>query len=171
MGEKIERPNCPDCLSDHVAWILWGRPSFDQEHRLDTRLERKEYVLGGCMIPKQAPEWRCMDCGRDFGFSAIGLYFYTRIKQQESQELLAAQSTFFNEAVIKGSTICGCFSCGSIFPADTVNHWVTDIGSGKSATALCPACTMDTVIGDASGFPVTGVFLRSIHTMLESIKK
>ena len=112
-----------------------------------------------------------MDCGREFGISALGLYLYSHIKHMKSRELSAAQSAFFNEAVIKASTVCGCFSCEMIFPANTVSHWVTDIGNGEEATALCPCCTMDTVIGDASGFPVTREFLHDIQTMLENIKE
>ena len=55
---------------------------------------------------------------------------------------------------IMSSTRCGCFFCCATFPPDKIAEW-TDDGD----TALCPKCGIDSVIGDRSGFPVSGEFL------------
>ena len=65
-----------------------------------------------------------------------------------------------NKAEIEKSKVCGCFYCSAIFPPDkiTSRHWIDKSGNldkdGENATALCPYCGIDSVIGDASGFPV-----------------
>jgi hypothetical protein len=56
------------------------------------------------------------------------------------------------------STLCGCFCCLETFIPDEITDW-TDEGD----TALCPNCGIDSVIGDASGFPVTPEFLAAME--------
>jgi hypothetical protein len=56
------------------------------------------------------------------------------------------------------STLCGCFYCLETFIPDEITDW-TD----KGDTALCPNCGIDSVIGDASGFPVTPEFLAAME--------
>ncbi|MET3664018.1 hypothetical protein [Caulobacter sp. 1776] len=48
------------------------------------------------------------------------------------------------------STLCGCFYCREIFLPAEIEDWLDD----ELPTALCPRCGIDSVIGDASGFPV-----------------
>ena len=55
---------------------------------------------------------------------------------------------------LKRSEVCGCFYCRKTFPYAKITVW-TDAG----ATALCPSCGIDSVIGDASGYPITPEFL------------
>lgn len=55
-----------------------------------------------------------------------------------------------HRAEIVASTSCGCFHCGAVFRPAEIVVWVDD-----GATALCPHCAMDAVIGEASGFPAT----------------
>ena len=50
---------------------------------------------------------------------------------------------------LSNSRACGCFYCCTIFKATDIDDWCDD---GK--TAICPNCGIDSVIGDASGFPV-----------------
>ena len=64
-------------------------------------------------------------------------------------------SNHFDE--LKNSDTCGCFYCLSIFPPTEIESWVDD---GKSA--LCPKCGIDTVIGSASGYPITKDFLEKM---------
>ncbi len=56
------------------------------------------------------------------------------------------------------STLCGCFHCTKRFAPSEVSEWVDN-----GATALCPHCGVDAVIGDASGYPVTPEFLSSMR--------
>jgi hypothetical protein len=63
---------------------------------------------------------------------------------------------------IEGSTVCGCFYCCATFAPDAVKDWVDEGPDGLRTTALCPKCGIDSVIGDRSGFPVTGEFLAAM---------
>lgn len=54
---------------------------------------------------------------------------------------------------------CGCFYCLSIFNPKEVLDWVEDI----TATAICPYCGVDSIIGESSGYPITKEFLRRMH--------
>lgn len=45
------------------------------------------------------------------------------------------------------------------FAPDEVSGWINE-GCG---TALCPYCCTDSVLGDASGCPVTEDFLQKMH--------
>jgi hypothetical protein len=60
-----------------------------------------------------------------------------------------------NQAEVRASEECGCFHCLAVFPPEAVRRW---IGDGDFA-ALCPRCGLDSVIGSASGFPLTPEFL------------
>ncbi len=63
-----------------------------------------------------------------------------------------------NEAEISRSRFAGCFYCLGIFPASEVKGFLA-----KERTALCPRCTIDSVIGDQSGLPITREFLAELH--------
>jgi hypothetical protein len=56
------------------------------------------------------------------------------------------------------STICGCFYCMSIFPPSDIVEWIDN-----DLTAICPSCPVDSVIGSASGYPITKEFLQQMH--------
>ncbi len=60
---------------------------------------------------------------------------------------------------IEASTQCACFYCLNHFAPAKIVKWIDD-----GQTALCPFCPVDSVIGDASGYPVTDpAFLAAIH--------
>ncbi|MFE0233479.1 cytoplasmic protein [Brucella anthropi] len=59
---------------------------------------------------------------------------------------------------IEASGKCGCFYCLEIFEPGAITEWVDD-----DDTALCPHCGIDSVIGDASGYPIDGAFLTRMH--------
>ncbi len=66
-----------------------------------------------------------------------------------------------NQREIDGSALCGCFYCLEVFPASRVIEWIDGVGA---ETAVCPNCGIDSVIGDASGYPVTNKkFLEAMH--------
>jgi hypothetical protein len=61
---------------------------------------------------------------------------------------------------IMKSSICGCFCCLSMFAPDDIEDWVDVDETGIGQTALCPRCGIDSVLGSASGYPVTPELLR-----------
>lgn len=64
-----------------------------------------------------------------------------------------------HRAEIKASEVCGCFYCGNIFPPSEIDMWVNN---GTYAT--CPKCSIDSVLGSASGLPVANkTFLDAMH--------
>ena len=72
----------------------------------------------------------------------------------------AHRHSFRNRVEIEQSLKCGCFSCGSIFDATEVEDYIDD---GK--TALCPYCSVDSVIGDASGAELNPILLSELKQM------
>lgn len=71
----------------------------------------------------------------------------------------AHKHCFRNRAEIEASSICGCFYCLAIFPSSEVTEWIDD----GQITAECPKCAIDSVIGSASGYPITPDFLHRMH--------
>lgn len=63
-----------------------------------------------------------------------------------------------NKEQVEQSKICGCFSCCRIFPPSEITDYIPD----EPPTAECPYCHIDSVIGDASGFPITKEFLKKM---------
>mgnify|MGYP003454409053 FL=1 len=65
---------------------------------------------------------------------------------------------------IENSAACGCFYCLRIFsPQDITQWWEESKNSDlESATAVCPHCGIDAVIGSASGYPITQAFLEKM---------
>ncbi len=60
---------------------------------------------------------------------------------------------------IESSVNCGCFYCCTTFIPSAIKEWVDD-----NDTAICPQCDIDSIVGDASGYPVTDPeFLSAMH--------
>lgn len=68
----------------------------------------------------------------------------------------AHKATIHHEKDILDSTVCTCFYCGYRFDPHKEEEleWL-DENSPKGKTLVCPMCSIDCIIGDASGFPVT----------------
>ncbi len=62
MEKKLK---CPNCNKKWIAEILWGYPADMQS--IEEELERKEIVLGGCLITDQDPKWKCNNCHHKWG--------------------------------------------------------------------------------------------------------
>jgi hypothetical protein len=62
---------------------------------------------------------------------------------------------------IESSEACGCFYCLAIFAAAEITDWI-DEPQGRT-TACCPRCAVDSVLGSASGFPITREFLEAMR--------
>lgn len=61
---------------------------------------------------------------------------------------------------VEDSTVCGCFYCQETFGPGEIEQWLEDEGG----TAFCPRCSIDSVIGSESGYPVTdAAFLQAMH--------
>lgn len=73
----------------------------------------------------------------------------------DQPHVLAHSHSTRNRQEIGQSTSCGCFHCRAIFPPTEVVEWVDE----GDQTALCPCCGIDSVIGSASGYPITSAFL------------
>ena len=75
-----------------------------------------------------------------------------------------------HRAELAASALCGCFFCLATFPPSAITRW-TDCPEGTpeeqeanlGVTALCPQCGVDSVIGSASGFPITPEFLSRME--------
>ena len=62
----MKKPSkCPNCDSTNIALIFWGLPICTPE--LDTALEKREIVLGGCCINDNDPKWECNNCSFKWG--------------------------------------------------------------------------------------------------------
>lgn len=81
----------------------------------------------------------------------------------KSDTTLAHEHCALNHEELYRSELCGCFFCCQTFTAQEIESWVGDSwedeGEGEM-TALCPHCGIDSVIGSASGFPITRNFLK-----------
>ena len=62
-----------------------------------------------------------------------------------------------HRAEVLGSEQCGCFYCGAVFAPDDIVEWVH--GGDR---ALCPKCSIDSVIGSKAGYPLTPEFLSAM---------
>jgi hypothetical protein len=69
----------------------------------------------------------------------------------------AHKHSIYHRAQIESSEVCGCFFCLAIYPPTTIAEWTDD-----ETTALCPKCGIDSVIGSASGAPITAEFLEQM---------
>jgi len=62
------------------------------------------------------------------------------------------------EQILKSDKI-GCFYCLCFVKNSEIKQWVDRNGT----TALCPYCSIDALIGDASGVEITEAFLESMY--------
>jgi hypothetical protein len=56
---------CPECNKTWIAEILWGYPADMKS--LEESLEKKEIVLGGCLVTNNDPRWACNNCHHRWG--------------------------------------------------------------------------------------------------------
>ncbi len=73
-----------------------------------------------------------------------------------------AQSSHHREE-LASSDVCGCFYCIQIYNPAEIKEWVDKDENGIGSCALCAKCGIDSVIGSASGYPITEDFLRKMH--------
>ena len=58
---------CPNCNKEGIAEILWGYP--EDVESIKEELDRKEIVLGGCLVTDHDPTWECNECNHRWGYA------------------------------------------------------------------------------------------------------
>jgi len=79
----------------------------------------------------------------------------------EPNHIQAHEHCSYHREEIMRSEACGCFYCLAIFRPDEIDIWIDD-KDDVGQTALCPRCGIDSVIGSASGFPISKEFLEKM---------
>jgi len=54
------KTKCPNCQSTNHAEILWGLVA--DIRAIEEELDKKEIVLGGCVVTGDDPKWECNEC-------------------------------------------------------------------------------------------------------------
>ena len=71
-----------------------------------------------------------------------------------------------NKPELETNQKCGCFNCLKIFNSSEIAEWVTDDNpADKYGTAICPKCSVDSVIGECTGYPITDDFLGDMYNL------
>lgn len=77
---------------------------------------------------------------------------------EQDAHITAHERSSRHRAEIEASTQCGCFYCLAVFASEQVRQWCDN-----QSTARCPKCGIDSVIGDASGYPIDQQFLTRMN--------
>jgi hypothetical protein len=64
---------------------------------------------------------------------------------------------------VLASKLCCCFHCLAGFPPSEIKEWTDQQWHTLGATALCPQCGKDAVLGDASGLQFTDAFIIAMN--------
>ena len=65
---------------------------------------------------------------------------------------------------LRRDSVCGCFYCCRIFDPAEIEDWLIDDNPcDRGGTAMCPYCSIDSVIGESSGYPITREFLEGMR--------
>ena len=70
----------------------------------------------------------------------------------------AHKESVSNKPFLKNASKCGCFHCLRIFKAGDIIDWTGDVPE----TAICPNCSVDSIISDNMGFPLDDDFLAKM---------
>jgi hypothetical protein len=85
-----------------------------------------------------------------------------KVTLEEAAYVQAHKYSALHREQILASDLCGCFYCLKIFSPSDIDEWVDEDVNEVEQTALCPKCGIDSVIGSATGFPLTMNFLRKM---------
>lgn len=78
----------------------------------------------------------------------------------QQQILQASKFSIRNREQIMNSNIVGCYCCLKIYDKNELVEWI----DGGDSTALCAYCSVDSVLGDASPYPITKENLIQLKT-------
>jgi uncharacterized paraquat-inducible protein A len=76
----------------------------------------------------------------------------------ETQLKAAHKACSHHREALQKSDACGCFHCEAVFAPASIREY-TDGGQ----TALCPKCSIDSVIPAQAGWELTGEFLTAMR--------
>ena len=87
-----------------------------------------------------------------------------RKRAEKADYVLAHEFCSGHKPELERDKICGCFYCLRIFHPSEIEDWIfDDEGPDFRGTAICPFCGVDSVLGESSGFPITGQLLQSMN--------
>ena len=61
----LEDMKCPQCNGTSVAELIYGLCDITDE--LEQAINKKQIILGGCLITDHDSKWECNDCGENWG--------------------------------------------------------------------------------------------------------
>lgn len=70
--------------------------------------------------------------------------------------------SIYNGPSVKKSDKCGCFYCGTVFPAKEIKMFAREF-NGNPNTAICPHCMIDSVLADADWDDLSEDFLKKME--------
>ena len=88
-----------------------------------------------------------------------------RIHREREASLLHRHARA-NRIELEQSEVCGCIACERIYSPTEIVSWAGHSWTGQTVdeqTAQCPHCGIDSVVGSASGIPITPGVLRRAH--------
>lgn len=88
----------------------------------------------------------------------LGRLFVVRGRLRIVDLEAAHKASSLHRTAIEASEVVGCFYCLKTYSPRKIEDWCDD-----DQTALCARCSIDSVIGSASGWPLTPEFLREMH--------
>ena len=78
--------------------------------------------------------------------------------------MLAHTFSSNNMNALKNDNVCGCFYCLKIFSPTEIEDWqINDCDCDRYGTAVCPYCSVDSIIGESSGYSITEEFLKGMY--------
>lgn len=75
---------------------------------------------------------------------------------------IAHNYSIYNKDLLKKSGICGCFYCCSLFEYDSIEEW---IDGELDPTALCPNCSIDSIISRNDTYTLSVDFLEKMRAV------
>lgn len=73
----------------------------------------------------------------------------------------AAEFALYNATQLAQSQRAACYHCLTVFPADEVGDFREE--EDGEATAYCPVCGVDAVLGDVTGYGFEEATLRALR--------
>ena len=92
-------------------------------------------------------------------------YFGTKsgeIATIQDLDFIKAHKHHDNREEILKSPICGCFYCLETFRPEEISQWHGEDENGVEQIAICPRCSIDSVIGSVSGYPIEHSILKKM---------
>lgn len=66
-----------------------------------------------------------------------------------------------NRNELEKDSKCGCYYCGTIFSPKEITQWIED---RDGDTAVCPYCSVDSVVGESCGYQINKELLDQLYT-------